>query len=653
MFIHRALIVMRIGYNNPIQTDFNQSYLNGSALISFDSQNQDITRVEFYDNGNLIGEAISQPFEFTVQNLSLGTHDIYAKMFSGSEFGLTNFVTIVVGEQLAYNNSQNNIPGIIEPGKYDIFEGGLGQNISYFDNSLNNEGTYRIDEYVDVEYIGNTEGPTLGWIEPGEWVEYSINVLSAGYYDLEYRYASDIAGGGGPFYLEINEQQVSDNIYAGNTGDWYNWQPGNAQNVELNRGQHILRIVFIEGGFNLGRLNFTFNRNLDYNPPLSNAGEDLIVILPNSTTTLNGSLSSDTDTDNLNFQWTQIYGPNTVYVSSPQTVETGITGLMKGTYKFNLIVDDNTHSSEDDVYVFVSDSEYLPPTVSLNTSNLSDTYYQGTSIELVASATDIDGNIELIQFFDNTTIIAEITEGPFQFYWDDISLGSHIIKVIATDNDGLSSESNSFGIEIIEAPSCIGGPSNGDYTYQFSDDLNNPTLTFIPSQSHVGNPTCILYYSISGTPPGYNVSPDSPFQINANEGEMIQFYYTYSYNGLERNTSANPHTYEVGSCFNVQQKTKDNHTPHEFSLKQNYPNPFNPETKIQYELPIETIVNANIYNLKGEIVKSLLSTVQAAGYKEIIWRGESNSGSIVPAGIYILSLQTEKNYSSKKMILLK
>jgi hypothetical protein len=574
-------------------------------------------------------------------------------MFSGSEFGLTNFVTIVVGEQLAYNNSQNNIPGIIEPGKYDIFEGGLGQNISYFDNSLNNEGTYRIDEYVDVEYIGNTEGPTLGWIEPGEWVEYSINVLSAGYYDLEYRYASDIAGGGGPFYLEINEQQVSDNIYAGNTGDWYNWQPGNAQNVELNRGQHILRIVFIEGGFNLGRLNFTFNRNLDYNPPLSNAGEDLIVILPNSTTTLNGSLSSDTDTDNLNFQWTQIYGPNTVYVSSPQTVETGITGLMKGTYKFNLIVDDNTHSSEDDVYVFVSDSEYLPPTVSLNTSNLSDTYYQGTSIELVASATDIDGNIELIQFFDNNTIIAEITEGPFQFYWDDISLGSHIIKVIATDNDGLSSESNSFGIEIIEAPSCIGGPSNGDYTYEFSDDLNNPTLKFIPSQSHVGNPTCILYYSISGTPPGYNVSPDSPFQINANEGEMIQFYYTYSYNGLERNTSANPHTYEVGSCFNGQLKTKDNLTPHEFSLKQNYPNPFNPVTKIQYELPIETIVNANIYNLKGEIVKSLLSTVQPAGYKEIIWRGESNSGSIVPAGIYILSLQTEKNYSSKKMILLK
>ena len=636
-----------------IQTDFVQSYINGSALISFESQNQNITRLEFYDNGDLIGEVTSQPFEFTAQNLSLGTHNIYGKMFSGSEFGLTNFITIVVGEQLAYNNSENNIPGIIEPGKYDAFEGGLGQNISYFDNSLNNEGDYRADEYVDVEYSGNIEGPTLGWIEPGEWVEYSINVLASGYYDLDYRYASDIAGGGGPFHFEINGEIVSDNIYAANTGDWYNWQTGNSQNIELNTGKHVLRIVFIQGGFNLGRLNFTFNRNLDYNPPLSNAGEDVLVILPNSTATLNGSLSSDIDTDNLNFQWVQIFGPNTVSIVTPLTVETNITGLIEGTYKFKLIVDDNSHSSEDYVNIFVSDSEYLSPSVSLNTSNLSETYYQGASIELIASATDIDGEIELIQFYDNDIIITEIIEEPFEYLWENISLGYHTIKVIATDDDGLSSESNSFEIEIIEAPSCIGGPGNGDYTYEFSDDINNPTLTFIPSQGHVGNPTCILYYSTGGTPPGYNVSPNTPFQINANEGEIIQFYYTYSYNGLERNTSAEPHSYEVGSCFNGELDTKIDPVPHLFLLKQNYPNPFNPITKIQYELPIRTIVNANIYNLKGENVKSLVNSVQSPGYKEIMWRGENNLGSILPAGVYILSLQTKEFHSSKKMILLK
>ena len=79
--------------------------------------------------------------------------------------------------------------------------------------------------------------------------------------------------------------------------------------------------------------------------------------------------------------------------------------MVEGEYKFKLIVDDNSHSSEDYVNVFVSNSEYLSPSVSLNTSNLNETYYQGATIELNASATDIDGNIELIQFYDNNYYI--------------------------------------------------------------------------------------------------------------------------------------------------------------------------------------------------------------------------------------------------------
>ena len=636
-----------------IQTDFNQAYVNGSISINFSSENNNITRVEFYDNSDLLGESSIPPFQFTATNLSLGTHNIYAKIYSGSEFGLSNFITVTVGEQLAYNNSQNIIPGVIEPGKYDYFEGGLGQNISYFDNSLNNEGTFRTDEYVDVEFFGNTEGPTLGWIEAGEWVEYTVNVQTAGYYDLEFRYASDIAGGGGPFHFEINGDIISDNIYAGNTGDWYNWLSGNTGNIELNAGEHVLRLVFNDGGFNLGRLSFTFNRDLDYNPPISNAGDDLLVILPNNSATLDGSLSSDLDSDVLNFQWTQVYGPNTADISSPFSQLTEVHGLIEGTYKFKLNVDDISHSSIDYVYVFVSNSENFSPSVSLNTSNLSSSYYYGSSIELTATASDIDGTIERVEFYDNNDLIAELNEEPYSHVWDNITIGIHVVKVIAYDNDGLSSDPSTFEIEIIEAPSCTGGPSNGDYTYEFSDDLDNPTIIFIPSQGHVGNPTCILYYSTGGTPPGYNVTPNIPFQINASEGEIIQFYYTYSYNGLERNTSADPHIYEIGSCFNEQLQTNDDLIPNAFSLKQNFPNPFNPVTKIQYELPIETIVNANIYNLKGEIVKSLVNTVQSAGYKEIIWRGENNIGSILPAGIYILSLQTKDYYSSKKMILLK
>ena len=226
-----------------------------------------------------MGETVTSPYRFNVQNLSIGLHDFYGKIYSGSDYGITNIIRVQVGTQIPYNHNINNVPGIIETGLYDDYEGGLGQNITYFDNSPFNQGTYRTDQYVDVEYFVDIEGPTLGWIEAGEWVEYSIAVEEPGYYDLEYRYASDIPGGGGPFYFMINGIEVSNHFSAGYTGDWYNWQSGFGSDIVLNAGEHILRMVFIDGGFNLGRMTFSFNRNLDYSPPVANAGGDLLVIL--------------------------------------------------------------------------------------------------------------------------------------------------------------------------------------------------------------------------------------------------------------------------------------------------------------------------------------------------------------------------------------
>ena len=225
---------------------------------------------------------------------------------------------------------------------------------------------------------------------------------------------------------------------------------------------------------------------------------------------------------------------------------------------------------------------------------------------------------------------------------DNLYLGMHTIKAIAYDDDGLLSEPSSFEIEIIEAPSCTSGPSNGGYTYDFSDDLNNQTITLIPSADHVGSHTCILYYSTGATPPGYTVTSNVAFQINADEGEMIEFYYTYYFNGLERNTSADPHSYEIGSCYSGQLDIEVNNIPNDFSVKQNYPNPFNPNTRIQYSLSKETYVSIYIYDLYGKIIKSLIKSFQRAGVKNIIWQGNNDFGQTLSAGMYILVFTSDE-----------
>jgi len=98
--------------------------------------------------------------------------------------------------------------------------------------------------------------------------------------------------------------------------------------------------------------------------------------------------------------------------------------------------------------------------------------------------------------------------------------------------------------------------------------------------------------------------------------------------------------------------------PTEFGLSQNYPNPFNPETSIDYQLPEDADVRLDIYNVKGELVNTLIESHMSAGYHHIVWNGRDRFGNGVSGGLYFYSIQiisenSEKFLFTKKMILLK
>ncbi|MCK4640423.1 MAG: T9SS type A sorting domain-containing protein, partial [Candidatus Marinimicrobia bacterium] len=94
-------------------------------------------------------------------------------------------------------------------------------------------------------------------------------------------------------------------------------------------------------------------------------------------------------------------------------------------------------------------------------------------------------------------------------------------------------------------------------------------------------------------------------------------------------------------------------TPASFSLGQNYPNPFNPTTTIQYHIPRNEWVQLDIYNLQGELVKTLWSGDKAAGDYRVQWNGTDKLGRPVASGIYLSKLVTPTMTASKKMLLLK
>jgi len=90
------------------------------------------------------------------------------------------------------------------------------------------------------------------------------------------------------------------------------------------------------------------------------------------------------------------------------------------------------------------------------------------------------------------------------------------------------------------------------------------------------------------------------------------------------------------------------------SLNGNYPNPFNPETAIYFSVEqTYLLVNLEIYNLKGQKIKTLVNEILPAGSHSVIWNGTDKNEKPVSSGVYLYKMKTGNYVSTKKMILMK
>lgn len=86
----------------------------------------------------------------------------------------------------------------------------------------------------------------------------------------------------------------------------------------------------------------------------------------------------------------------------------------------------------------------------------------------------------------------------------------------------------------------------------------------------------------------------------------------------------------------------------------NYPNPFNPTTNISFSVS-DNLDKAqlSVYNIKGQLVKTLLNSSIESGIHNITWDGKDSNSKTVSSGIYFYKLSTGKTTISKKMMLIK
>lgn len=94
--------------------------------------------------------------------------------------------------------------------------------------------------------------------------------------------------------------------------------------------------------------------------------------------------------------------------------------------------------------------------------------------------------------------------------------------------------------------------------------------------------------------------------------------------------------------------TTENSLPTDYSITQNYPNPFNPSTTISYTLPKEEMVTIRVYDILGQVVKTLVNHSQSAGTHKVSFNANN-----LTTGIYFYSIQAGNFNQVKKMMLLK
>ncbi|NQV16938.1 MAG: choice-of-anchor D domain-containing protein [Armatimonadetes bacterium] len=134
---------------------------------------------------------------------------------------------------------------------------------------------------------------------------------------------------------------------------------------------------------------------------------------------------------------------------------------------------------------------------------------------------------------------------------------------------------------------------------------------------------------------------------------------------IDTNVQAGTYTYGVSALYDgdyesdpieiifEQVNSENTLIPVTTALIGNYPNPFNPETNISFSLKDAGNVSLEIYNVKGEKVRTLINGHLDAAYHNIIWNGKNEYNQNIASGVYFYKFKTSDYSKIRKMLLIK
>lgn len=348
------------------------------------------------------------------------------------------------------------------------------------------------------------------------------------------------------------------------------------------------------------------------------------------------------------------------------------------------------------------------PTVSITYPTEGDNPPAG-EIVLTADASDTDGSVTTVEFYNGTTYLGEDSTPPFSFTWTSVADGCYSVAARAIDDESAFSTDTA---DITVGSGCGQAPFAGSpfdvpgkveaedfdeggegVAYHDTDSGNNggqyrtSEAVDIEGCSDAGGGYNLgwvregewLEYTIDVSIPGdypidvrvasLSVGGEFHLEFNGvNETGAIAVPVTGGWQNWTTVTATatlsagthlmrfvptiegfNVNSFEFGAGTGVD----DLHTSRPV-LHPVYPNPFNPTTTISYDLPEPAAVTLSIYDPAGKLIRRLIrEETVAAGPHSVVWNGRNEAGHVVAAGVYFCRLDAGDVSEVHRMALVK
>lgn len=270
----------------------------------------------------------------------------------------------------------------------------------------------------------------------------------------------------------------------------------------------------------------------------------------------------------------------------------------------------------------------------------------------VVDSWDENGNVEFVSCWPTYFFEGDLQNGSFHESNFKISKNDELGWVVAIFMDGRN---------LMEAYYETPGFEDWDQVAEIAICISTDHgLTWSEPAYMNAKPDDENYYAqLDGMLPAYVYPADKIEYISENHGRVpIIFYDDNSYGSFNSSVGAGQN---IGgtimyAVLDIEFPTDTDDSQigiPSIALSQNYPNPFNPSTTIAYNVKEATNVQLEVFNIKGQKVKTLVNEYRTPGEYYVTWDGKNDASEAMNSGVYFYRIKSENYSSAKKMILMK